>query len=503
MPIALAGCSGSQTKAQQLGEQADALLQAGNIGYARYTIDAAIRERDDIAALQILKGRIAVAQGDRESAFNAYSNAMSLDATNMEAMQGVTQLGLAIGRWDQADAAADKILIIIPGEPSAVFAKGLIALSQRRIDDALKFADTILTTNPRDARGLILKARALYARERIDDALATLDKGTAGGTLEDPIIATYLELHRRKRDAAAMLKDMVALERMRPREARIRLDLANLRYKTGDTAGARDGLLRLIERRDLTAASMMRIVAIWQQYDRDPIAKDALASAAFGTDRARVETARYYLDTGRPAEAMTILGPVASEDAKALAARIQLLSGTATPETTATIDAILAKDETQCDALAARATMKLQRGAARDAVVDAQHAAAECPANSAGHRTLIAVRRAMGDRMAEFRAYDAALSAMPWDVLIAQDYYDRAKALGDSTKALSVARQVTRALPSWPGGWMMQARACAAVGDTACRQDAERRADEAKTVYRLDPLPGEAPARGLDGSMQK
>jgi predicted Zn-dependent protease len=501
--FSLAGCQGSQTRALELAAQAEAQLQAGQVAAARQSIDQAIAERDDIAPLYVEKARIALAQNLTAEAFTAYSNASALDTTNMEALQGIAQLGLAVGRLEEADAAADRILVVLPSEPNALFTKGMIKLSTRQGDAAMRFADNIVSASPRDPRGLILKARTLFFLGKTQEALSVLDQGTAGTTPEEAVTATYLELHREQSNAAAMLTDFAALAKARKDDPPRRLDEANLRYKINDMEGARRLVGGLLRSPTITPAVLMRIVAIWKQYDQDPISLgDAQKSAVFGTPLARIETARYYLDLGKPSKTNDLLAGDKSADAEALRARAILATRPDAPLQDA-VRAILAADPTQCDAMLARAELALVRNDIPRAIADAQQVIAECPGNAGGYRVLAKIHRVTKDKNAEFRAYDLALANTPQDVLIAQEYYARALALGDEKRAQATARQITRSVPSWSPGWEMLASACARAGNQSCRADSARRAALARTAYTLDPLPGETTFRGLLGRLQR
>src|SRR5690606_36914425 len=100
-----------------------------------------------------------MAAGSLSSAFNAYSDAMSLDPTNMEALQAVSQLGLQTGNFRGSIEATDAILSLTPDEPGALLVRGLHAVIRKRFAEADGIADRILARDPNDEGGVILKAR--------------------------------------------------------------------------------------------------------------------------------------------------------------------------------------------------------------------------------------------------------------------------------------------------------------------------------------------------------
>ena len=117
---ATAACSNSEEAAMKKGAEAQQQLNAGQIAAARISIQEAIDERDDIPVLQLLRGRIEYASGSPTNAFNAYSVALSLDAANMEALQGVAQFGLQTGNIREAEDAAQRILGLNPTDTNGL-----------------------------------------------------------------------------------------------------------------------------------------------------------------------------------------------------------------------------------------------------------------------------------------------------------------------------------------------------------------------------------------------
>ena len=177
-----ASCSGSEQRATDLGGKAQALADAGDLVSARRTIAEAIAERDDIAALYLLQGQLALRANAPTEAYNAFSNALTLDASNPVALQSVAQLALGFGRYEVAEETADRILALQPEQPDAMFVKGLAQLERHRPEVADKLAESILQRAPRDERGLALKARVLFFQGRPDEAIERIERNSDVGT---------------------------------------------------------------------------------------------------------------------------------------------------------------------------------------------------------------------------------------------------------------------------------------------------------------------------------
>ena len=494
----LAACAGNEQRALDLAAQAQVEADAGQLAAARKTIAAAIRERDDLAQLYIEKGRIEIAAKSYQDAFTAYSEASSLDAANLEALQAIARLGILLGYAKEARDATERLLILQPADPDALMVAGLLALGRRQPDEAAAFAERILQRNRSDERGLVLKARTQFFRGDSAGALATL-KANAAGPPGELTCLTLLELYRARSDATGMMEQFACLRVSRSADLRLRVDEANVLYKIGDMAKARAILRDVVTGPGVPADVVGHARVLWQAYD--PAVYEGANPPRFRDGYARRAVAKFFLDDGKPRRAGAVLGNGKSVADKALWARIAVADGSAMGLSAAT--QILDRDKTQCDALLASAAARTRSGDLAGAVTAAQRAVAECPDDPGTYLQLAASNRAGRNRLAETRAFDAGLAAHPQDVNVATTYYARAVQDGHPELALAVARRFTRGAPSLPNAWVMLVRACQLVDDVACAQQAKAGLDKAGSSYRLDPLPGELPSGNALGQLRQ
>ncbi len=162
--LLMSGCGRSDAAAARDAMRAQELLGERRFAEARMAIKEAIAERDDEPQYHILRGRIEYAVKAIPQAFDAYSNAMALDPSNMEALQAVSQLGLQTGNLRESLAATEAILSLEPDDPNALLVRGLHAIVRNRFDDAVGYADKILARDSANEGGAILKARALFRK---------------------------------------------------------------------------------------------------------------------------------------------------------------------------------------------------------------------------------------------------------------------------------------------------------------------------------------------------
>jgi Tfp pilus assembly protein PilF len=495
--VTLAACSGDAGRAMMLGTEAQQELEGGQLQMARETIIAALKERDDLPDLQLLKARIELASNRAGPAFDAFSAALSLEATNPEALQGVAQLGLRTGHVVESEAAADHILALQPNQTDALLVKGLLALVRNRPANAIEFADRILAASPGNEGGVILKARALYLLGNLAGAVEFLNKQEPAIAQKESVIRTKLELHRQTGDAPAMHADFATLTKLQPKDFDLRLDEANLRYKTGDKLGARGLLRAALFDLNPVAEQVSRIAALWGEYDTEPLdAGDLRALAASPNEAARVEVARYFLSTKRNGVARALVSGGHTLVARSLSALAAVADGD-TAVGAAEAERILAQDKTQCDALLARSAAASAKQLWSEAILAAQTVAAECPDKGSAPIALARAYDGRRDEAGVRRAFADGIMQNPQDPAISAAFRTWLEANGQSRQAIAEARRLTRKAPALFSGWLAYRGVCQRQHDESCAADAQTGLEQATKLLGVDLKPGTQTLRNL------
>ena len=500
----IAGCSNSSQSALEEGALAQSQFESGQLAAARQTIARAVAERDDIAELQLLRGQIEMAAKSPSNAFDAYSNALSLDSANVEALLGVAQLGLQVGRIKESEDAANRLLTLDPRHTGALLIKGLHNIVQRKFEEALKDADAIMATQPTDEGAVILKARSLALLNRQDEAFAVVENARKASGDTAGIAITLLELHRLRGEGEEMVPMLERLRTITPGDRRLDIDEADTLYKLGDTARARGILRRAIEMKGLEDSDAEAIVRLWGEYDPQPLDAEALRQfAAKAGLPAREAVARYFIDRGEPGQAeAALVGAPANADIAAFRARIALAQRKF-DEALAQANAILAKDATHCDALIAKAQVSIAKGRADDAVVASQTAAANCPQLPAAHLTLAHAHQLKRNTAGASLAFRHGFENNLQDSGFARTYAAWLEQTGQGSRAVAVARRLTTATPALLSGWQLYRDICAKAPELACTADAEAGMARAKTLFGVDLRTGERPPPGLLGRLAR
>ena len=496
-----AACSGDPGRAMGLGAEAQQQLDAGQVQAARATITAALKERDDIAALHLLRGRIEIASNREGPAFDAFAAALSLEASNPVALQGVAQLGLRTGHIKESEDAADRILALQPGQSDALLVKGLLAIVRNRPAETVEFADRILAASPGSEGGVILKARALYMLGDLGGARDFLQTVEPASAKTMAITRTRLELLREAGDVPGMLAEFAALRQMLPKDLALRLDEANLLYKTGDAPRARSLLRTLLFDFQPDASQTTRIAALWLEYDREPLDAGTLGALATNpNEAARVEVARYYLETGRAAVAHGLVSGAQSLEARSIAARTAIAKGEAALGAAAA-ERILAADRTQCDALLARSAARSLARQWAAAVVAAQTAAAECPQNVGASIALARAYEGQRNPAGVRRAFAEGIARNPQDPALGSAFSAWLEANGHSRQAIAEARRLSRKAPALVSAWVSYVGVCARQHDESCAAEARAGLASANRMLGIDLPPGTQTRNNLIGRL--
>ena len=504
LALALSACADPAEKAAELGALAQSQLQNGDIASARETIAEAVSLRDDVAELQLLRGRIELAAESPASAYSAYYNALALDPINAEALQAVSQLGLSTGNLKQSLDATDRILTMMPNQPNALLVRGLHALVKRRYNDAIEYADQLAATRQMDENARILKARALFLKGDSQGALEQValegerEAINGGAPVTETIALTRLEIFREVRDAARMEAEFDRLTVMRPSDLGLRLDQANFYYRRGNPKRAAQIMTEVLSNEEPDPGVADEAIRIFGEYGANDLSSAQWQRIAqTGDPRITAQIARYLLTTGNLDAATTLIGGLQGEDRQALAARLQAVRGRSR-DALESADSLLSSDATNCDALVARSIAAL---AARDyerSVRSGQQAMTECP-NDIGAAFVTAEAYTGWEREAGARrVLQQAFSNSPQSFAVAQANAEWLIGQEQNRSAVAVMRRYTRDSPASLRGWTYYGELCRKY-QPSCATEARAGYTNAEDRYGLDLPTGQLQPNGLFG----
>jgi tetratricopeptide (TPR) repeat protein len=498
--LAFTACSDRSERAAENAALAQQALAANDLRAAREAIAGAIEDRDDVVEYHLLRGRIELAAGSRGAAFNAYNDALGLDATNGEALLSVAQLGLSTGNLRESLDATEHVLTLAPDNIDALLIRGIHAIIRREYPQAIEYGDKILAASPGHEGGTVLKSRALYMSRQSSEALAVLD-GIVGSAANSMAAAmTRLEIYRALRQPDDMGREFLLLRRLRPDDLALRVDEANFRFKTGDRSQAHELVAGVLATREVDRTGAQLALGLWQEYGFGDVPRALFERVGrSGSVAARQALARFLIQRERAAETPATLATLPAGSAAGLRARYLVLTGKPA-EALALAKTVIERDATDCDALIAAGEAGVRQRQPADALRFAQQAAAECPDQSGAWLASARAYQALGRASGVSRVYAEALEANPQSSELTAAYARWLVSEGRSREAVAMARRLTRYAPALLSGWRLYGDLCRRF-DPGCVAEANSGLATARTVLGVDPLPGEAPPNGLFGRL--
>ena len=496
--FALAGCSDGAEEAAAAGAMAQQHLDVGDLAAAKRSISEALAARDDIVELHLLKGRIELAAGAPGGAYDAYNTALSLDRSNAEALQAVSQLGLSTGHLQESLEATERILTLAPRQPDALLIRGLHALIRRRFDEAIGFADQILADQAGHENASILKARALFMKGDTEQALAVVSSGAGSESDSTGTALTKLEIYRELRRPDEMERQFARLRQLRPDDLNLRIDEANLLFKLDRRPAAHELVVQVLLHEDAPPDAVEQALRLWWEYGaRDVPDRQFELVSLSGAPRPKQDLTRFLIEQRMFPQANKILGSLQGEDRLKLSARLFAARGDFERARRAA-DAVLGRDDTDCDALLARSEAQLGLGDPTAALRDGQHAASECPNQVAAWLAAARAYAALGRANGVDRIYIQAMDVNPQDLRLTKAYADWLMRAGREREAVATARRFVRNSPASLQGWLHYQSSCQSAG-ADCDRQAARGLEDARTRFGVDLEPGAQAPNGLFG----
>src|SRR4051794_20353158 len=169
--IAVAGCSSSDSRARAALGEYQAASAANDLPAARRALLELVGAEDDVSDYWAELGKVQAAMGAYGDAYYAFTRAYELDRSNPELVRALTQLALRSGDLGTAQARAEELEVLVPGDPWVKLTKGWAAVGETRYQEALATAEQLLAGDPLDPTASVLKGRSLFGLGREDEAI--------------------------------------------------------------------------------------------------------------------------------------------------------------------------------------------------------------------------------------------------------------------------------------------------------------------------------------------
>ena len=420
--IVVAGCSSSDSRARAaLGEYQTATA-ANDLPAARKALLELVRAKDDVADYWAELGKVQAAMGSYGDAYYAFTRAYELNRSDPGLVRALTQLALHSGDLTQAQAKAEELEILSPGDPWVKLVKGWTAYGELRFDEALAVSNAMLASSPFDPAATALKARSLYSLHREDEAIELLNAQIQAQPSDVASVSLLARMYERKDDWAKVAQLTQRVNSLTPADQTNTLRLIEAAFRSGNVELGRKASFQLL-RPDADSPTMAAVLDLWADYWPSPqrITDARRLAAAAASQNQLLAYAKFLSRCGSPADAVRLTAPAATLPVSAESAEANAVLGDALSrsgnlaQAKARFDAVLAFDPGNATALRGRSEIALRTGNPASAVLDAQKLVTVLP-DSASDRLLLArAFAAAGNRPWMERTLWAAFQDIPAD----------------------------------------------------------------------------------------
>jgi tetratricopeptide (TPR) repeat protein len=419
--LLIAGCSSSDSRAAAALSEYQAAAAANDMWDARNALLKLVRAKDDVSDYWAKLGKVQASMGSYGDAYYAFTRAYELDRSNPELVKALTELALRTGDIGMAQAHAQELDVLSPGDPWVKLVKGWAAYSELRYDQSLAIADQLLTSSPNDPSATGLKARALVGLNRDDEALDLLTKQIQSQPSDASSLALLSKMYERRSDWPKVAAIAGRIAELAPQDQGNMLTLIEAALRSGNMQLARTVSLKLLQpQADVTLVSTVldRWVDYWPSPQR---VEDARRLAAVSGPKQRLAYAAFLSRVGSPSDAVRLVVGTATMPVNAANAEANAVLGDALVRggniaaAKARLDAVLAFDPGNSTALRARSELEIRIGKANAAVEDAQKLVSVLPASGRDRLLLARAYSAAGNRPWIERTLWAAFQEIPAD----------------------------------------------------------------------------------------
>lgn len=380
-----------------------------------------VRAKDDVSEYWAELGKVQIALGSYGDAYYAFTRAYELNRSDPELVRALTELALRNGDLTQAQAKAEELEILSPGDPWVQLVKGWASYAEYRYDDAIAAADAMLNKTPFDPSATILKARSLYSSNRKDEAIDLLTKEIQAQPSDVPSQKILANMYQRQDDWPRVAQVTQRVHGLAPTDRQNTLLLIEAAFRSGNIGLGRQTSVELLQA-GTDRSTVAAVLDLWANHWASPQRiEDARRLAAGAGPDERLAYAEFIARNGSPADAIRLATPAAklpvtaeTAEANAVLADALSISGNL-GGAKMRYDAVLAFDPGNATALRGRTDLLIRTGHAPQAVLDAQKLVTVLPTSADDRLLLARAFAAAGNKAWMMRTLWSAFQDIPGD----------------------------------------------------------------------------------------
>ena len=451
------GCSGSEDRKASFFERGKKAFEAGDFNKARLDFKNALRIDQKDAVMWVWLGKSERAAGQISQAFSAFSEALELAPTNIEALKNKAQLLIAAGKIDEAKEIAAMAVKAQPNDAGILVLTGTLKQRDGDLEGAAADARAALAKEPGHIEASALSALVLADSGDVKGAESVLNQAIEKHPDELSVRILLGRLYDKVGDHERAIEVLRGLVEAKPDEKAYRLQLASylVRFKRVDDAEKvlRDALAA-IPNDNALKVEFVNFLAKAKGLPAALAATKELLNADGASTDLRLTQAKLLQQTGDVQEAEKIYRALFAETSDTpigIHAQIQLAALLARQnridEAGTLLDQVLRLSKNEPDALMLRAAMALKADEPDRAIVDLRAVLSEYPKRAEAKELLGDAHRMKGDLALAQDTYEATIRTAP---ARAEPYLKLAgirARTGDSQGALIILERLLQRAP--------------------------------------------------------
>lgn len=176
LAVLLTGCGSPEEKSEKLYNDSVVSFEAGNVDRARVEAQNAIKLNPKSGKAYVVLARCAMKKQNWRGAFGAYSQAVQLDPSLIDAQLGLGRIYLLAKKYDEAEKVVVTILEKSPENKAAHLLRAAIFLQTESYGSAEVILRTLLQKDPQDAETKLGLATIYEKTGKLDKAIDTINE---------------------------------------------------------------------------------------------------------------------------------------------------------------------------------------------------------------------------------------------------------------------------------------------------------------------------------------
>ena len=439
----------------------------------------------EVAKREYMKsGDAYVAEGKLNEAAIAYRNAIQQDPQFGEARfklgKVLHQSGNSQAAFREFQRAAD----LMPSNVDAQIQAAIFNMAAQQYEDAKTRVERVLQDQPTNLQALVIKANALAGLKQLDAAIAAIESAIKAHSDQSSLYgnrgAFQMAANRREEAEGSYLK---AVE-VDPKSARPRTELAAFYWRTGkiDLAEASVKEAVTLDPKHMDANRLLAELYVGTSRSADAEAPLKVIAAS-GDASSQFRLVDYYIAEKRYPEALAWIDAFEAQtpapDMNALStarvrkAQIRHLQDR-NADAYAALDAVLANDPKNAQALSLRAQILVAERKFEEALLAAESAVAVDGSVAEAHLTLGRIQERLGHADKAIASFNEVLRLSPTSVPAQLDLSRAYLTAGRPQDALQLAQSVLARQPRNPDALLIQAQAQLRAGNVAAAEPPTR-----------------------------